>query len=266
MQPAPATKPDIRAIFFDVDGTLISYNTHIMPPSAVQALHALRAKGIKLFVATGRHKTEAAALDKYFDFDGYITLNGQICYSKTETFYKRSIPKEDVATVVAYLQKTGLPCHFVREEYIFTNLVNNKVRSMCRLVDVPVPRIEPVENALETDIYQMVAHMNAAEEGRLFSSTQGVEATRWHSDFFDIVPKGGSKKIGIEKLLAHYGLQKQHTMAFGDGANDIPMLQAVQYGIAMGNAAPQVKQEATHVAPNVDADGISRALQHFGLL
>lgn len=47
----------IQAIFFDVDGTLVSFRTHTIPPSALEALHALRAKGIKLFLATGRHQT-----------------------------------------------------------------------------------------------------------------------------------------------------------------------------------------------------------------
>ena len=45
-----------KAIFFDVDGTLVSFRTHVVSPAVLAALHSLRARGIKLFVASGRHK------------------------------------------------------------------------------------------------------------------------------------------------------------------------------------------------------------------
>ena len=47
----------IKAAFFDIDGTLVSFNTHKVPESTITALNALRQKGIKTFIATGRHKT-----------------------------------------------------------------------------------------------------------------------------------------------------------------------------------------------------------------
>lgn len=260
-----ASEP-VRAIFFDVDGTLISYNTHTIPPSALNALEKLRAKGIKLFVATGRHSTEAEILSRYFKFDGFVSLNGQICYDEEGIFYKQSLPKEDVATVVEYVQENELPCHFVRQEYIFTNLINHKVLEMCQLVDVSVPRLESADSALKTDIYQIVAHMDKHQEQQLFARTKGVEATRWHPDFFDIVPKGGSKRVGIEKMLLHCGIPKKYTMAFGDGENDIPMFEAVQTSIAMGNASPVVQARANFVTKGVDEDGIVHALRHFKLV
>ena len=55
-------------------------------------------------------------------------------------------------------------------------------------------------------------------------------------------------------------------MAFGDGGNDIPMLQAAGTSVAMGDAAPSVKQAADFVTSSVDKDGIVLALEHFGLL
>ena len=63
----------IKAIFFDIDGTLVSYQTHEIPQSAFDALYQLKEKGIKVFIATGRGKDGLAVL-KDFPFDGYITL------------------------------------------------------------------------------------------------------------------------------------------------------------------------------------------------
>ncbi len=44
----------VKAIFFDIDGTLVSFETHKIPASTHEALKALRDKGIKIFIATGR--------------------------------------------------------------------------------------------------------------------------------------------------------------------------------------------------------------------
>ena len=68
-----------KAIFFDVDGTLVSFQTHTISPTVVDALHRLRAKGIKLFLATGRHPAMIGYVRSVFPFDGYMTLSGQYC-------------------------------------------------------------------------------------------------------------------------------------------------------------------------------------------
>ena len=44
----------IKAIFFDIDGTLVSFKTHAIPQSALDAIHRIREKGVKVFIATGR--------------------------------------------------------------------------------------------------------------------------------------------------------------------------------------------------------------------
>ena len=70
----------IQAIFFDVDGTLVSFRTHTIPASTLEALHTLRAKGIKLFLATGRHQAMLRSVQELFPFDGCVTLSGQYCF------------------------------------------------------------------------------------------------------------------------------------------------------------------------------------------
>ena len=73
----------IKAAFFDIDGTLVSLKTTVYPPSAAEAIAALRKKGILCFVATGRSKFEIAEehLLDGMEFDGFLTNNGQDAYS-----------------------------------------------------------------------------------------------------------------------------------------------------------------------------------------
>ena len=72
----------IRAVFFDVDGTLLGAG-HRIPPSALEALYAARQNGVRLFIATGRVTAMALFLKDMFDFDGYLTLTGQYGFDRS---------------------------------------------------------------------------------------------------------------------------------------------------------------------------------------
>ena len=80
-----------KALFFDIDGTLVSFETHRIPPSTIEALEAAHAKGLKIFIATGRPKAIINNLSELQDrnlIDGYITMNGAYCLSENKLFTK----------------------------------------------------------------------------------------------------------------------------------------------------------------------------------
>lgn len=84
----------IKALFFDIDGTLVSFNTHEIPSSTLAAIAEAKAKGIKIFIATGRPKAiinNLTALQERELIDGYITMNGGYCFVGDEVIYKHSI-------------------------------------------------------------------------------------------------------------------------------------------------------------------------------
>ena len=69
----------IKAVFFDVDGTLLSQKQGKVPISTRRALRRIRKKGIKIFIATGRHMIELSKLPVMeIPFNGYLTLNGNL--------------------------------------------------------------------------------------------------------------------------------------------------------------------------------------------
>ena len=81
----------IKALFFDIDGTLVSFNTHEIPSSTLAAIAEAKAKGIKIFIATGRPKAiinNLTALQERELIDGYITMNGGYCFVGDEVIYK----------------------------------------------------------------------------------------------------------------------------------------------------------------------------------
>ena len=92
------------------------------------------------------------------------------------------------------------------------------------------------------------------------------EITSWHDTGIDIVAKGSGKDVGIKHFIERYGIERDDTMAFGDGENDIRMLKYAGVGVALGNAKEEVKRIADYVTADIDDDGVEKALKHFGLI
>lgn len=257
----------IKAVFFDIDGTLVSFNTHRIPASAENAILALRAKGIKVFIASGRHLLSINNLGA-LEFDGYVTLNGGCCtVGRDRVIYKNSMAAEDVESFVRYMEEVeDFPCIFVHEHALYMNYHNETSREIFRMLNFPEPPIRPLREAARGETFQLVAFFTESQERAVMNVMPHSEVTRWNPVFTDVIPRGSSKQVGIDKMLAYYGISLEETMAFGDGGNDISMLGHVGIGVAMGNAVDEVKRVASHVTASVDEDGVAKALRHFGVI
>ena len=88
-------------------------------------------------------------------------------------------------------------------------------------------------------------------------------ASRWHPCFADVNPRGVTKASGIASFAREMGIGIDETVAFGDGGNDVPMLEAAGLGVAMGNASDEVKARAGYVTASVDDDGLAQALEYI---
>lgn len=256
----------IKAVFFDIDGTLVSFKSHRIPASALKALDELRRKGIRLFIASGRHKLSMNNLENQY-FDGYVTLNGGLCLVGDRIIYKHALPAEDMQTLLRYLEQTqAFPCVFVQEKELSINFMNDSTCRTFGLLNFPAPPVRSLREIEGRTFYQLLGFFTPEEEKRIMPMIPGCRATRWNPLFTDIVPIGSSKKTGIERLLHYFGIRPEECLAFGDGGNDIEMLEYAGTGIAMGNASEEVKNAAGYVTADVDQDGIAVALKHFGLL
>ena len=89
----------IKAIFFDIDGTLVSFNTHRISETTLDVLYRLKAGGVKLFIASGRHLLIMDNLSG-FPFDGYVCMNGSLVFDRGEMIYIHPMDREDAASVV----------------------------------------------------------------------------------------------------------------------------------------------------------------------
>ena len=140
------------------------------------------------------------------------------------------------------------------------------VHQLFDMLNFPHPPIGSTEDALTEPVMQLIAFFEQQEEAAIMQNLPHCKSARWYPTFADIVPKGISKSVGMESLLTYFGIGRDETIAFGDGGNDVEMLQFAKIGVAMGNANDCVKQSADYVTTSVDDDGIYNAMLHFGII
>ena len=256
----------IKAAFFDIDGTLVSFETHKVPESAVQTLHALRAAGVKTFLSTGRNGDSTRFLMETGLFDGEILINGQLCEYGGACIFENPISRDDIEAAVTGAKAGDFTLGFLSGHESFVAEVNDYVEKACSYANMAVPRLAEPEEAFRFPIYQIHCYGAPGVEDELLRRTTGLTSTRWSPNFADVFPSGGGKDKGIEALCRHLGIAREETIAFGDGENDISMLEYAGIGVAMGNSSDKVKSCADYVTETVDADGVARAAEHFAHL
>ena len=263
-------KKMVKAIFFDIDGTLVPFQQHGAPESTKLAIHEARKRGVKVFICTGRPLQYIDNLEGV-EYDGMVTVTGALCTDgQGKVIGSKYIPKEDIQALLNYLgtQENPTPFMVVSRKKMYANELDREdVKHIIQFLNVPKLHYYPLEEALHDDILQLIGFFREEEERYLQAHVlKNCMPMRWHESFADLVAEGVSKSAGIDTMISHYGIDLSETMAFGDGGNDIPMLDHAAISVVMGNASDAVKEHGDYITDDVDQDGVLHALQHFGLI
>ncbi|MEQ6354254.1 Cof-type HAD-IIB family hydrolase [Lysinibacillus sp. M3] len=254
-----------KILFFDVDGTL--YNSEkILPASAKEALFEARRNGYELAIATGRAPFMIQTLLEELDINTYVTFNGQYVVYRGEVVYTNGVEKDELAKIIAFGEERNEPVVFLDDKQMIASVENNDmVAESLNTLKYQYPNLDSTYY-MQNDVYQTLIFMEEKDEHLYREAFPNVQFIRWHRYSCDILPKGGSKATGIEKVLEKMGLTLNDAIAFGDGMNDIEMLQAVGTGVAMGNGHERVKAVATHIAEHVDEDGLAKMMRQLNII
>ncbi|MBO7067813.1 MAG: Cof-type HAD-IIB family hydrolase [Bacteroidaceae bacterium] len=257
------------ALFFDIDGTLVSFRTHQIPDSTILALTRAKQAGHKVFIATGRPPliiTNLGAIENLID--GYVTINGALCYVDDKVISCKKIATKTARFVVKDAQEKNYGLIMVGEKDVAVLDPQGQVDKIFRqeICVENLNQARPFEEVLRQRIFQLTPFFDEDYEREMMAQLTDCTVGRWHPAFTDITAKGADKGEGLLSMTKHLGLNPKHTMAFGDGGNDSSMIRTAGIGVAMGNALDSLKQEADYVTTSVDEDGVWNALCHFGLI
>lgn len=255
----------IKAAFFDIDGTLMAHSLGCVPEDTRRALEELKKRGILVFTCTGRHILELEELGlTSLGFDGHVLLNGQLCLDRNrKVLAEVSVPREDMERIFPVFEGKEIPTAFVEKERIYINFIDDRVRTAQRAISTNLPGT----GCWAGDTVYLV-NLFAEDETvlRVMERLPHCRMTRWNPYGVDIIAKGGGKEKGMERLMEYFRIAREETIAFGDGENDMEMLEYAGIGVAMENAEEKVKACADYVTAAVDKGGILLALRHFGIL
>lgn len=256
-----------KIVFLDIDGTLFAHDIGV-PESTVEAIEKLIENNHIPIISTGRAKSMITQDLVDLGFKGIIAAGGtDITYGDEEIYHLKE--GTETAREMGKLLYEG-NCRYILEgpEYIYydpkqkDNLENLafKVAETIRFNNFrAIDEGEVVYNKMSADTTKdSVIHPDLKERYDLiYHSTLGA---------IEFIPKGHSKATGVKKVLDYLGADKKDTYAFGDSNNDLDMLEYVEYGVAMGNAYPDVLEKAKYKTKSIYEDGLYHGLKDFGLI
>lgn len=244
-----------KIIFFDIDGTLIDIQMKHISGKTVDCLHRLRANNIRLCIATGRSPMVLPDFGGAV-FDAFLTFNGSLCYSGDQTIFSNPIPSQDVRQLLKNAAGLSRPAAVATRSRLAANGIDKDLADYFAIANEDVPVADDFDKICHEEIYQLMMGCREADYPSILQNVPGAKIAAWWNRAADIIPANGGKGIGIQKILEFYDIDRRQAIAFGDGNNDIEMLQAVGTGVAMGNASAQLKAVSDDVCGDVSADGI----------
>jgi Cof subfamily protein (haloacid dehalogenase superfamily) len=265
-----------RAIFLDVDGTLIDH-TETLAPSSIAAVREARAAGHLVFLCTGRARAEIFAPVTDIGFDGAITAGGGYAELRGDLIAEHAMPRESLRTAVDFFERERIEYILQGYDAVFPSVgLTTRLRALLgdRLGDWGLssgthrPDLDSIPSIAKLTFFGEDPTTFARVRDAL---TPGLHVLTGTMPYLgeaggEVSPPGMNKGVAIREVLAALAMSADDAVAIGDSANDIEMLTLVGVGIAMGNADGNVKAIADEVTTGVDDDGVWNAFVRHGLV
>lgn len=277
----------LRIVALDLDGTLLDSQKRLSEVNR-QALATAAEKGALIVPTTGRFFGMMPAAIRELPFVRYaITINGAQVYDRETdaAIVREEIPLEIARAVMALLDEYDVIYDCYRNNWGWMNeafkakaadyATDAHYQKMIRDFRRPVPELKAhlAATADEGDVQKIMlfTRLDAAKDATRpiadavtarFPQLKVTNST-WNN--LEINIRTAHKGQALGRFAEHLGLSLANCIAFGDGANDLTMVEAAGTGVAMANACEAVLAAADYVTSSNDEDGVAAALRHFAL-
>lgn len=262
-----------KAVFFDVDGTIIdTFNgKHEISSAVTKAICDLQAAGHYVFVATGRPYAFISPILWNFGFDGFVLSNGAQVIMNNQSVFDDTMDKDFIKHFTEELDKEGVAYVLEGGHHSYISPHGEAMYNFCINLGISKQMLKREYNVDEIDVYkiELLCKDKKTEECCTNLVKKYPEYGCYYSIsnvLFEVYAKKNNKAKGIERTLEFLNIPIENSYAFGDGLNDVEMLESVGCGIAMGNASDEVKRCAKKVTDTVSNDGVALAINQIILI
>ena len=254
-----------KTLFFDIDGTLYNSKKEL-PRKSKEAVFKARENGHDIIIATGRAPFMIKEVLEDLNIHSYICFNGQYIVYEGEVIFDASIDLSALEKVTEFANQKGHPLVYMNAQKMISSIpYHPHVEESIQSLKFPHPSYEK-DFYINEKIYQALVFCSLEEELIYQTEFPDLKFVRWHRVSADILPKGASKAEAIHFLVKKMDWSLENTIAFGDGLNDIEMLEAVGFGVAMGNGHAEAIKRAKYVTKHVDEEGLFEAMHFLKLI
>jgi hypothetical protein len=269
--------PDIQLLVLDIDGTIAGRSNDIRD-SVIKAIRSAQSKGIQVAIATGRmYRSALRFYDKVGSTLPLIAYQGAVIHDPIRDTQLRafSVPKDYALKLLDYFEqpdlRSRLSVHFYIDDDLYVREITPETKAYEERTRTKAIAVGDLRTTLGTEPRKILALSSDTDLigsmlGSLQKQYQPAELylTKSVATFFEATHPAANKGTAVKYLAEDLlGLKPENVMTIGDNFNDLEMIQYAGIGVAMGDAPLGVQEQATWVAPTVEADGAVAAIEKF---
>jgi hypothetical protein len=264
-------RPLLLAI--DLDGTLVE-PLHPVRPKVLEAVAKAVAAGVRVTIVTGRMYVGAAPLVAALGVEGPIVCyqGAVIADARTGVFERElALPNAVALRIYAAAKEHGYHVQFYADDHFYVEQRNAYADLYARISGSEPVVVASLPEAFagrdSTKVNVVTEAERTPECAALMRRVCGDEAyvTRSNPEFVEMINPHVDKGRTLEIVAGRHGIPMERVMAIGDSYNDVPLLRAAGFGVAMGSAPPELQREADAVVGDVEHDGVAEAIARFVL-
>ena len=285
-----------KLIAIDLDGTMLN-KYGIITQNTKDVIKKVQEKGIEVIIASGRTINSVKNFSKEINSENYfISGNGAITYDikNDKILYENVLSKNKAQQVIKICEENSIYYSVYTENGIITKNLNyntlyyykeNLKKEEKEKTHINI--VQDVYNYIEEKDEKILKIMICDNNQLVFKSIlkkikeitdieildvshmsrklikQGTEEIALEYFYTEITSKNVDKWNALEMLIEMLNITKDEVITIGDNANDVKMIQNAGLGVAMGESAPYIKEQANIVTESNDNDGVAKILQQY---
>ena len=272
----------MKAIYFDIDGTLTVAGENVPPESALRAVRETQARGNLVYLCTGRNYAMLKPLLRY-GFDGMVAGAGGYVVCGDEVIFDCPMSREATEKSLELLHRNGVFCTLETRDVTYgdENLGdflagqaegNSEIERWRKALseELDIHPMSEYDGAPAYKIVIMCREMSQLDEARAALEKdfqfclQEVPAHGCING--ELINRKFDKGRGVLRVAEHLGIPVSDTYGFGDSMNDLEMIRTVGTSVCMENGSAALKEVSDMVCPSVTDDGLLKAFTELGLL